>query len=74
METWWKSPFQWRLCPPTILYWRSAGGLGTLTSHLLNLGHTVYAVEIDRRLEAHLRERLNSFIESGQFNLVRQMR
>ena len=46
-------------------------GLGTLTSHLLNLGHTVYAVEIDRRLEAHLRERLNSFIESGQFNLVR---
>ena len=46
-------------------------GLGTLTSHLLNLGHTLYAVEIDRRLEAHLRERLNSFIESGQFNLVR---
>jgi 16S rRNA (adenine1518-N6/adenine1519-N6)-dimethyltransferase len=46
-------------------------GLGTLTSHLLNLGHTVYAVEIDRRLEAHLRETLNSFIESGQFNLVR---
>ena len=46
-------------------------GLGTLTSHLLNLGHPVYAVEIDRRLEAHLRERLNSFIESGQFNLVR---
>ncbi|MAE53318.1 MAG: ribosomal RNA small subunit methyltransferase A [Opitutae bacterium] len=46
-------------------------GLGTLTSHLLNLGHTVYAVEIDRRLEAHLREILNSFIESGQFNLVR---
>lgn len=45
-------------------------GLGTLTSHLLNLGHTVYAVEIDRRLEAHLRERLNSFIESGQFNLI----
>ena len=46
-------------------------GLGTLTSHLLNLGHPVYAVEIDRRLEAHLRERLSSFIESGQFNLVR---
>jgi len=46
-------------------------GLGTLTSHLLNLGHSVYAVEIDRRLEAHLRERLSSFIESGQFNLVR---
>ena len=44
-------------------------GLGTLTSHLLNLGHKVYAVEIDRRLETHLRERLNSFIESGQFNL-----
>jgi 16S rRNA (adenine1518-N6/adenine1519-N6)-dimethyltransferase len=46
-------------------------GLGTLTNHLLNLGHPVYAVEIDRRLEAHLRERLNSFIESGQFDLVR---
>jgi 16S rRNA (adenine1518-N6/adenine1519-N6)-dimethyltransferase len=46
-------------------------GLGTLTGHLLKLGHKVYAVEIDRRLETHLRERLNSFIESGQFNLVR---
>jgi len=46
-------------------------GLGTLTSHLLNLGHPVYAVEIDRRLEAHLRHRLVNFIESGQLNLVR---
>jgi 16S rRNA (adenine1518-N6/adenine1519-N6)-dimethyltransferase len=46
-------------------------GLGTLTERLLHLDHPVYAVEIDRRLEAHLRDRLHSFIESGQFNLVR---
>jgi len=46
-------------------------GLGTLTERLLRLGHQVYAVEIDRRLEAHLRERLGSFIESGQLDLLR---
>jgi 16S rRNA (adenine1518-N6/adenine1519-N6)-dimethyltransferase len=46
-------------------------GLGTLTERLLHLGHQVYAVEIDRRLEAHLRERLGSFIESGQLDLLR---
>jgi len=46
-------------------------GLGTLTERLLHLGHPVYAVEIDRRLEAHLRQRLGSFIESGQLDLLR---
>ncbi|MDA7823480.1 16S rRNA (adenine(1518)-N(6)/adenine(1519)-N(6))-dimethyltransferase RsmA [Opitutales bacterium] len=46
-------------------------GLGTLTERLLAHGHSVYAVEIDRRLEAHLREQLASYIESGQFNLLR---
>ena len=46
-------------------------GLGTLTERLLHLGHPVYAVEIDRRLEAHLRQRLGSFIESGQLDLIR---
>ena len=46
-------------------------GLGTLTERLLAHGHPVYAVEIDRRLEAHLREQLASYIESGQFNLLR---
>jgi 16S rRNA (adenine1518-N6/adenine1519-N6)-dimethyltransferase len=46
-------------------------GLGTLTERLLHLGHKVYAVEIDRRLEAHLRQRLSSFIESEQLDLLR---
>lgn len=46
-------------------------GLGTLTEKLLLAGHKVYAVEIDRRLEAHLRQRLANFIESGQFDLLR---
>ena len=46
-------------------------GLGTLTERLLHLGHKVYAVEIDRRLEAHLRQRLGSFIGSGQLDLLR---
>ena len=46
-------------------------GLGTLTERLLHLGHKVYAVEIDRRLEAHLRQRLGSFIESEQLDLLR---
>jgi len=46
-------------------------GLGTLTERLLAHGHPVYAVEIDRRLDAHLRKQLASFIESGQFNLLR---
>ena len=46
-------------------------GLGTLTERLLHLGHPVYGVEIDRRLEAHLRQRLSSFIESGQLDLLR---
>jgi len=57
--------------PPNYPVLEIGPGLGTLTSHLLNLGHPVYAVEIDRRLEAHLRHRLVNFIESGQFNLVR---
>jgi 16S rRNA (adenine1518-N6/adenine1519-N6)-dimethyltransferase len=46
-------------------------GLGTLTERLLHLGHKVYAVEIDRRLEAHLRQRLGSFLESEQLDLLR---
>jgi len=46
-------------------------GLGTLTERLLILGHKVYAVEVDRRLEAHLRDRLSSFIKSGQLELLR---
>ena len=46
-------------------------GLGTLTEKLLLAGHKVYAVEIDRRLDAHLRQRLANFIESGQFDLLR---
>ena len=46
-------------------------GLGTLTERLLAHGHPVYAVEIDRRLDAHLREQLASYIKSGQLNLLR---
>jgi len=47
-------------------------GLGTLTGQLLDLGHPVYAVEIDRRLEAHLQKHFDSQIQSGQLNLLRE--
>lgn len=46
-------------------------GLGTLTQKLLSLGHAVFAVEIDRRLEKHLREELAPFVDSNQLNLLR---
>ncbi len=46
-------------------------GLGTLTERLLELGHQVYTIEIDRRLEAHLRIKFSSFIESGKLDLLR---
>ena len=46
-------------------------GLGTLTQKLLSLGHAVFAVEIDRRLEKHLREELALFVDSKQLNLLR---
>ena len=46
-------------------------GLGTLTEKLLHAGHPVYAVEIDRRLEAHLRERLTGFIKTKKLDLIR---
>jgi 16S rRNA (adenine1518-N6/adenine1519-N6)-dimethyltransferase len=46
-------------------------GLGTLTQKLLSLGHAVFAVEIDRRLEKHLREELAPFVDSKQLNLLR---
>ncbi|MGA1115759.1 MAG: rRNA adenine N-6-methyltransferase family protein, partial [Opitutales bacterium] len=49
--------------PPRIPVLEIGPGLGTLTERLLHLGHPVYGVEIDRRLEAHLRQRLSSFIE-----------
>ena len=57
--------------PPGLPVLEIGPGLGTLTERLLHLGHPVYAVEIDRRLEAHLRQRLGSFIESGQLDLLR---
>jgi len=57
--------------PPRIPVLEIGPGLGTLTERLLHLGHPVYGVEIDRRLEAHLRQRLSSFIESGQLDLLR---
>lgn len=47
-------------------------GLGTLTGQLLDLGHPVYAVEIDRRLEAHLQKNFDAQIQSGQLNLLRE--
>ena len=46
-------------------------GLGTLTEKLLSSGHPVYAVEIDRRLEKHLRQSLVHYLESDQFDLLR---
>jgi len=57
--------------PPGLPILEIGPGLGTLTERLLHLGHKVYAVEIDRRLEAHLRQRLGSFIESEQLDLLR---
>jgi 16S rRNA (adenine1518-N6/adenine1519-N6)-dimethyltransferase len=57
--------------PPGLPVLEIGPGLGTLTERLLHLGHKVYAVEIDRRLEAHLRQRLGSFIESEQLDLLR---
>lgn len=46
-------------------------GLGTLTEKLLSFGHPVYAVEIDRRLEKHLRQSLVHYLESDQLDLLR---
>lgn len=46
-------------------------GLGTLTEKLLSSGHPVYAVEIDRRLEKHLRQSLVHYLESDQLDLLR---
>ena len=40
------------LLPPALPVLEIGPGLGTLTERLLHLGHPVYAVEIDRRLEA----------------------
>ena len=57
--------------PPALPVLEIGPGLGTLTERLLHLGHPVYAVEIDRRLEAHLRDRLHSFIESVKCDKLR---
>jgi len=46
-------------------------GLGTLTEKLLSSGHPVYAVEIDWRLEKHLRQSLVHYLESDQLDLLR---
>ena len=46
-------------------------GLGTLTEKLLSSGHPVYAVEIDRRLEEHLRQSLVHYLESDLLDLLR---
>jgi len=46
-------------------------GLGTLTEKMLSSGHPVYAVEIDRRLEKHLRQSLVHYLESDQLDLLR---
>ncbi len=46
-------------------------GLGTLTKRLLEAGHTVHAVEIDRTLFDNLESSLAPFVKSKQLNLTR---
>lgn len=45
-------------------------GLGTLTEALLAAEARVYAVELDPRLHAHLRQRFASELDSGQLSLL----
>ena len=45
-------------------------GLGTLTQKLLEAGHPVHAVEIDRTLYENLKNSLAQFIESKQLSLT----
>ena len=45
-------------------------GLGTLTQKLLEAGHPVHAVEIDRTLHENLKNSLARFIESKQLSLT----
>ena len=45
-------------------------GLGTLTQKLLEAGHPVHAVEIDRTLYENLKNSLARFIESKQLSLT----
>jgi 16S rRNA (adenine1518-N6/adenine1519-N6)-dimethyltransferase len=45
-------------------------GLGTLTQKLLEAGHPVHAVEIDRALYENLKNSLARFIESKQLSLT----
>ena len=46
-------------------------GLGTLTSHLLNLGHPVYAVEIDPKLHSYLSAKLDGWIKNQKLVLTK---
>ncbi len=45
-------------------------GLGVMTGALLARGAKVTAIEVDRRLVGHLRQRLATQIEDGRLNLV----
>ena len=45
-------------------------GLGTLTQKLLDAGHPVHAVEIDRTLYENLKNSLARFIDSRQLSLA----
>ena len=56
--------------PPHLPIVEIGPGLGTLTKRLLEAGHTVHAVEIDRTLFENLEISLNSFVTNKQLNLT----
>ena len=57
--------------PPHLPVVEIGPGLGTLTKRLLEAGHTVHAVEIDRCLFENLESTLAPFVKSKQLNLTR---
>ena len=57
--------------PPHLPIVEIGPGLGTLTKRLLEAGHPVHAVEIDRALFENLESSLAPFVKSKQLNLTR---
>ena len=56
--------------PPHLPIVEIGPGLGTLTKRLLEAGHPVHAVEIDRALFENLESSLAPFVKSKQLNLT----
>jgi 16S rRNA (adenine1518-N6/adenine1519-N6)-dimethyltransferase len=57
--------------PPHLPIVEIGPGLGTLTKRLLEVGHPVHAIEIDRALFENLESSLAPFVKSKQLNLTR---